>query len=101
MWVHFVQKWFPEAQVLLCQQGVKLSVSHCKIKFWFSVIDPPHSLGLLQSEADIIVMSKRVRHVQGQDWIMRPAGISHTKAGGATDGTWTFLFMSKALIFQS
>jgi hypothetical protein len=25
MRVHFVQKWFHEAQVLLCQQGVKIS----------------------------------------------------------------------------
>jgi hypothetical protein len=66
-----------------------------KIKYRFCDFDPPCSLPLRSSDAEVIVTSRRVRHITDQTWHMIPSFIHHINVGGATDGKWHFCFYSK------
>lgn len=58
-WVKIIQDAFPSARILMYESGLELSSLPIKINAWFSDIEPPHSLALWSSIADIIVTSSK------------------------------------------
>ncbi len=66
-----------------------------KIKYWFCDFDPPRSLPLLSSDAEVFVTSRRVQHIPDQTRHVIPSFIHHINVGGATDEKWHFCFYSK------
>jgi hypothetical protein len=88
-WLEALKVWLPDTQVLTYVSGDKRLGGYAKIRNWFCDVEPPRSLCLWNSDAELIVTCRRARHVQDSSWRMKHLYLTHVDAGGATDGSWS------------
>jgi hypothetical protein len=94
-WDQMIRSCFPSTCVITYVLGLDLEQAFGKIKMWFSEIDPPRSLALWDSDAEIIITGRQARHVTDHSWKMCTLDFEHSRYDGIMDGKWILYFFTK------